>query len=96
LTLFGRRALQLWLRLESDPHVVTYCERPLVVREAKRDRTADFWVCADEGEQLHLLLRPSEATLAARGLNLYPALEAWSRARSMTLRATAPDELDDS
>lgn len=46
--MFGHRALQLWLRLKSDPYVVTYCERPLVAREASGDRAADFWVYADE------------------------------------------------
>jgi len=28
LTLFGRFALGLWVRLESDSYVLTYCERP--------------------------------------------------------------------
>ncbi|MGF6649545.1 hypothetical protein OKW34_000107 [Paraburkholderia youngii] len=96
LTLFGHRALQFWLRLESDPQVVTYCERPLSFREQRGDRAADFWVCADHAELLYILLRPSEVTLAARGHCLHPALEAWSRAHSMTLRAVAPHELDDS
>lgn len=35
LTLFGRSALQLWLRLESASQVVTYCERSLLVPEAR-------------------------------------------------------------
>jgi hypothetical protein len=67
LTLFGHRALQLWLRLESNPQVVTYCERPLLVREARGDRVAEFWVSTEQGEQLTIVLRPAEAGLAARG-----------------------------
>ncbi|HDR8949374.1 TPA: hypothetical protein QDA71_006466 [Burkholderia vietnamiensis] len=95
LTLFGRRVFQLWLRLESNPQVVTYCERPLLVPEARGTRAADFWVCTDQGEQLHLVLRSSEATLVEQGISLYPALDAWSQAHSMTVRTILPDELDD-
>ncbi|ASW03764.1 MAG: hypothetical protein ACN6QT_36760 [Burkholderia contaminans] len=95
LTLFGRSALQLWLRLESTPQVVTYCERPLLVPEARGSRAADFWVCTDDGEQLHLVLRSSEATIAAKGLRVYPALDAWCRANAMTVHTILPGELDD-
>jgi hypothetical protein len=96
LTLFGRQALQQWLRLEADPFVVTYCERPLLVPETATGRAADFWVGMDDGELLYLIARPAEATLLAEGHGLYPALQAWTRACSMTLRFILPVELDDS
>ncbi|WP_321883981.1 PDDEXK family nuclease [Burkholderia cepacia] len=96
LTLFGRSALQLWLRLEFAPQVVTYCERPLLVPEARGSRAADFWVCTDYGEQLHLVLRSSEAMVAAKGLSVYPALDAWCRANAMTMHTIVPNQLDDS
>ncbi|MBW5285197.1 hypothetical protein [Burkholderia gladioli] len=95
LTLFGRNAFQLWLRLESAPQVVTYCERPLLVPEANGSRAADFWVCTDYDEQLHLVLRSSEATIAAKGLCVYPALTAWCRANAMTVHTILPSQLDD-
>lgn len=90
LTLFGRRVFQLWLRLESNPQVVTYCERPLLVPEARGTRAADFWVCTDQGEQLHLVLRSSEAMLVEQGISLYPALGAYSsRSRIHPARGTS-------
>lgn len=96
LTLFGRQALQQWLRLEADPFVTTYCERPLLVPGATTGRAADFWVGMDNGELLYLNARPAEVTLVAEGCELFPALEAWTRACSITLRIILPDELDHS
>lgn len=57
LTLFGRHAFQLWLRLEADPQVVTYCERPMLVPDAGRSRAADFWAATNDGEHLYLVAR---------------------------------------
>jgi hypothetical protein len=50
----------------------------------------------DNGELLYLIARPAEVTLLTEGSELHPALEAWTRACSMTLRIILPDELDDS
>ncbi|CAB3805183.1 hypothetical protein LMG28688_06135 [Paraburkholderia caffeinitolerans] len=86
LTLIGRRALQLWLRLEADPQVVTYCEGPMFVPDAGRGRAADFWVATNDGDHLYLVARSSERTCP------WSVFEAWGRAHSITLRIIAPDE----
>jgi hypothetical protein len=95
LTLFGRLALDLWVRLESDPHVVTYCERPLCIPDAKPPRIVDFWVRTHNGEKLCLLLRTAEATSVGPGGPLFPAFQSWSRASSLQLQMIHPKELDD-
>lgn len=96
LTLFGRSALRLWLRLESSPQVVAYCERPLLVPEARGQRAVDFWSRTDRDEELHLVLRPCEAKAVARDLHPYPAFEKWCQANAMTLSTILPGELADS
>jgi hypothetical protein len=50
LTLFGQFALDQWVRLESDPHVVTYCERPLRIPDIKPSRLVDFRVRTRDGK----------------------------------------------
>lgn len=98
LTLFGREALQLWLRMEADPQVVTYCERPM--RISGRSRAADFWVETNVGEQLYLIARLPPGPSAGQGACPCPcpcpALEAWGLARSIALRVISPDDLNDS
>ncbi|WP_231957431.1 hypothetical protein [Paraburkholderia tropica] len=94
LTLFGREALQLWLRMEADPQVVSYCERPM--RISVRSRPADFWVETNVGEHLYLVARLPPGPSAGQGVCPCPALEAWGRARSIALRIISPDDLNDS
>lgn len=43
VTLFGSDALDAWIVLESDPSVISYCERPLVAPGATPKRIVDFW-----------------------------------------------------
>jgi hypothetical protein len=43
LTLYSRAQVDAWLLLESDPLVLTYCERPIVVPETKPKIVVDFW-----------------------------------------------------
>ncbi|RQR25125.1 hypothetical protein DIE23_32660 [Burkholderia sp. Bp9143] len=96
LTLFGRHALDLWLRLESDPHVLVYCEQPLCIPDANPSRPVDFWVRTPDGEKLCVVLRSAESTAAALGGSLFPAFEMWSRASSLQLDLIHPHHLDDS
>ncbi len=56
LTLFGAKRASALAAAGIRPQVVTYCERPLLAPEARGSRAADFWVCTDYGEQLHLVL----------------------------------------
>lgn len=60
LTLFGKTSLRSWILLESDPSIVTYCERPILIENAKPKRVADFWVQRKSGEEIWLLLRNRE------------------------------------
>ncbi|MFM0204945.1 hypothetical protein PQR53_34565 [Paraburkholderia fungorum] len=95
LTLFGRLALDLWVRLESDPQVVTYCERPLCIPDAKPSRVVDFWIRTRHDERLCVVLRTAEWTSVAQGHFLFPAFQSWSRASSMQLQMIHPQELAD-
>ncbi|KVD78832.1 hypothetical protein WI89_30630 [Burkholderia ubonensis] len=52
LTLFGQDALDLWIRLELDPHVLAYCDRPMCIPDTKPSRLVDFWVRTFDGEKL--------------------------------------------
>lgn len=95
LTLFGRCAMDLWVRLETDPHVLAYCERPLRVPDVKPARPVDFWVRTPDEEKLCIVLRPAESSAADRGDTLFPAFEKWSRVSSMQLDLIHPQHLDD-
>ncbi len=95
LTLYGLNALYLWLRLETDSRVTTYCERPLCIPDTRPTRAVDFWVRGEGQEQMLIVLRPGETASAAQGVTPFPAFETWSRSHSMVLRTLHPDELDD-
>ena len=95
LTLFGRSALNLWIRLESDPLVVTYCERPVCIPDVKPSRVADFWVRTRIDERLCVVLRTAESTSTGKGHSLFPAFQSWSRASSLQLQMIHQQELDD-
>ncbi|WP_080425806.1 hypothetical protein [Burkholderia ubonensis] len=95
LTLYGLNALYLWLRLEADPRVTTYCEWPLRIPDTRPTRAVNFWVREEGQEQMIVVLRPSEVATAAQGMTRFPAFETWSRSHSMVLRTLHPDELDD-
>ncbi|CAD6561972.1 hypothetical protein LMG28727_07599 [Paraburkholderia kirstenboschensis] len=56
LTLFGRCALDLWIRLESDAYVFGYCERPLCIPGTNPARPVDFWVRTPDEERLCVVL----------------------------------------
>lgn len=53
--LFNRMTFDQWLRLEADPAVLCFCERPVRLSPAVGSRVADFWVQRDHGEQLLLV-----------------------------------------
>ncbi|HHV7524839.1 TPA: hypothetical protein ACUNF5_006381 [Burkholderia orbicola] len=95
LTLYGLNALHLWLRLEANSRVTTYCERPLRIPDTRPTRAVDFWVGEEGQEILMIVLRASEVAAVAKLGTPFPAFEAWSRSHSMVLRTIRPDELDD-
>ena len=56
--LFDHRSFRQWLRLEADPAVVAFCERPARLRPQPDARLVDFWVRLRDGEAM-LLLEPA-------------------------------------
>lgn len=64
VTLFGRNALDLWTSLEASAQVLTYCERPLLIPEARPQRAFDFWVQRPDGDELLILLREGDSDSA--------------------------------
>ncbi|MBN3837323.1 hypothetical protein [Burkholderia sp. Ac-20344] len=95
LTLYGWNAFHLWLRLEADPRVATYCERPLRIPDARPARTVDFWVREEGQEQMLIVLRPGEAAAATQGVKPFPAFDVWTRSHPIELRTLRPGELDE-
>lgn len=51
LQCFGEHVFGQWIRLEADPSVQTFCERPVYLDLAGK-RLADFWVRQDDRELL--------------------------------------------
>ncbi len=44
IVLFGLDVLRLWILIESDPTVLEYCERPIILENWKPKCGIDFWV----------------------------------------------------
>ncbi|WP_230944009.1 hypothetical protein [Burkholderia vietnamiensis] len=55
LTLFQRGAPELWLLIEADPAVQSFCERPGYAQLSGRCYLADFWVRYANREELVIL-----------------------------------------
>ncbi|AKM45306.1 hypothetical protein NL30_36300 [Burkholderia contaminans] len=70
LTLFQRGTPELWLQIEADPAVRSFCERPGFVQIDGQRRLADFWIAYADCQELVILsdslaeapraVRPSE------------------------------------
>ena len=56
--LFDHRRFQQWLRLEADPAVLAFCERPARLGPQPDARLVDFWVRHRDGQAM-LLLEPA-------------------------------------
>ncbi len=55
LRCFGRHAFDQWIRLESDPAVLVFCERPLALDEGDNKRLIDYWVRTRDQEALLII-----------------------------------------
>ena len=55
LRCFGRHAFDQWIRLESDPDTLSFCERPLVLDQGEDKRIVDFWVRSRDREALLII-----------------------------------------
>jgi hypothetical protein len=92
VTLFGREALDAWTVLESDPSIISYCERPLVVPKTTPKRVVDFWVKTKDAGQFWLLLRPSEMD-EDDAPDLPSELASWSTSGQHGVKLINPDSL---
>ena len=88
LTLFGRIQIDTWLLLESDPLVLSYCERPMVVQDSKPKLLVDFWVGYAERDELWLVNRNAESGIDIE--KSLPSFAQWSHANNYTVRLIAP------
>jgi hypothetical protein len=55
---FGDAAFRQWIRLEADPSVQLFCERPAFLQLASERRLADFWVRQGTAELFLILGDP--------------------------------------
>jgi hypothetical protein len=56
-------AVQLWVMLEAQPRVKSYCERPAVAVIDGQERLIDFWVQLDNQEQWFVIQAEGEPIL---------------------------------
>ena len=93
LTLFGKRAFSVWLAIESDPSIRTFCERPLVQKGARSKRVIDYWVERQEHqEEFWTLLRPSELEKQESGATLFPGFDDLAQKLQILIRYIKPAE----
>ena len=83
-TVFGDLCLSALIRLEIDPSVLAYCERPMVLEDLKPKRVVDFWVKRTSGEELWFLLRPSEKAWPTGTGGPGKAFSTWASAQNLT------------
>lgn len=88
LTLFGLAQVQTWLLLESDPLVLSYCERPMVAPETKPKLVVDFWAGYAGRDELWIVSRNPAAT-ADIGTSM-PAFARWAEDNKYDVRQLAP------
>jgi hypothetical protein len=56
VTLYGRAAFEQWLLLETDPNVISFCERPALLKLPEGAKLADYWTCGCNREEAFLIL----------------------------------------
>jgi hypothetical protein len=97
LTLFKRNTVEAWIRLEADPAVTWYCERPIVIQDSSPKRIPDFYVVRNGVEEICFLYTQAEANEAFNPAECWPGFAAWCRQneiRITTLDPTAEGEDD--
>src|SRR5471030_1733469 len=61
LQCFGEAVFEQWIRLEVDPRIQTFCERPLDLNFADEVLQVDFWVRQGDRETLLVMDDACEA-----------------------------------
>jgi len=78
---FDYLGLEQWIRLETDPRVISFCERPAFIDATGKGRLIDFWVQHRDGEEMLVIDR-------AGGADATP-----QTASGVALRVVPPAEL---
>ncbi len=86
MTLYGLTPLHTWIRMEADPDVQTYCERPHVIADSKPKRVVEFWVGFRDREELWLSPRRDELERKLSPSEAEPAFCAWAAHEGITVR----------
>ncbi|WP_146009926.1 hypothetical protein [Janthinobacterium sp. ROICE36] len=89
LTLFSRAQVNTWLLLESDPLVVSYCERPLIIPDIKPKPVVDFWSGYAGRDELWLVSRDPNPASIDESL---PSFTQWARANKYEIRQLPPPD----
>lgn len=84
LTLFGRTQIDFWILLESNPQVLAYCERPLIVTDVKPKLIVDFWVKYAKSEELWLIKRDEVDKLQID--KAFPSFVQWAKTKKLVPR----------
>ena len=63
LPCFGESAFEQWVRLEVDPTVESYCERPVCLKFTDGELRVDFWV-RQNGREMFLVIEDGDQATA--------------------------------
>jgi tripartite-type tricarboxylate transporter receptor subunit TctC len=66
--LFSHSSFAQWIRLEADPSILGFCERPARVGSNPETRLIDFWVRRADTQELILVDAPQEVPLQLYGI----------------------------
>jgi hypothetical protein len=94
LTLYGRRSLEAWVKLEYDKNVTTFCEYPITLENTSPPRHVDFWVKDSNESVFWMLLRPAEQRDLDGGGTLFLAFEQWAADRGAKVRLLTQENLN--
>ena len=84
LTLYSVSQVNNWLLLESDPLVLSYCERPVIVPDSKPKIVVDFWAGYAGRDELWLVNRSDGS---AGDIDAFsPAFALWAKTNKFKLR----------
>ena len=59
--LFDYSSFSVWIRLEADPKVVSFCERPARIGSPGSDALIDFWIRLADGEEYFWIISSHDA-----------------------------------
>ncbi|HEY5801710.1 MAG TPA: hypothetical protein VIT92_15935, partial [Burkholderiaceae bacterium] len=88
LTLYSLAQVNTWLLLESDPLVISYCERPVVIPDSKPKVVVDFWAGFAARDELWLVHRSIDDRIDID--SSMPAFAQWAKAHNFSIRQLAP------